>query len=182
MTRRLAADLFGSQTQRRRRRGIALSHVSVEPLEVRCLPSAVIELVADLNSTPRDQHDQSSALPAQLTVGGLTFFATQTSYHGDTLWRTDGSDVGTFAVLGGSPHTGDRRITNLWSAGDKLYFQTNDRSSGAFDLWVSDGTNAGTQRLRSWQREVFSLSGLGDVVTFGAGAGARFAARGLGGN
>lgn len=120
MTRRLLAYLFGSQTQRRRRGRMALSHVSVEPLEVRTLPSAVIELVADLNSTPRDQHDQSSALPAQLTVGDLTFFATQTSYHGDTLWRTDGTDVGTFAVLGGTPHTGDRRIANLWSAGEKL--------------------------------------------------------------
>ena len=86
MTRRLLAYLFGSQTQRRRRGRMALSHVSVEPLEVRTLPSAVIELVTDLNSTPRDQHDQSSALPAQLTVGDLTFFATQTSYHGDTLW------------------------------------------------------------------------------------------------
>lgn len=173
MIRRLGADLFGSQIQRSRRRGSALSRISVEPLEVRCLPSAVIELVGDLNSAPVDQHDQSAALPAQMTVGDLTFFWRQSSYHGGSLWRTDGTDEGTFAVLEGSPDIDQHHLANLWSVGDKLYFQTHDLSSRVHELWVSDGTSFGTQRIRRSPEQGSSLqrlSGYGDVVTFGTAA------------
>lgn len=173
MSRQFAAGLFGSQTWRRRRRGIALSHVSVEPMEVRCLPSAVIELVADLNSAPVDQHDQSVGLPVQMTVGDLTFFWRHSSYHGGSLWRTDGTDEGTFAVLEGSAQMDEHHLANLWSVGDKLYFQTHDLSSRVYELWVSDGTSVGTQRIRRTPEQgssFLSLSGFGDVVTFGTGA------------
>jgi len=95
---------------------------------------------------------------------------TATTYHGDTLWRTDGTDAGTFAILGGAPHTGELRIANHWSAGDKFYFQTVDQSSEFYDLLVSDGTIAGTHRLDSDADEGPGFSQLGDLVAFGTGA------------
>ncbi len=64
--------------------------------------------------------------------GGLLYTATD-----EALWRSDGTDAGTFVLR-------DEAAQNLRFFQNRLYFTTSDATSG-LELWVSDGTVAGTQ-------------------------------------
>lgn len=77
-------------------------------------------------------------------VGSTLYFNATNTTHGSALWKTDGTAVGSQVVkniapggLGGTPIA-------LTTMGGKLYYTSvNDNSQ----LWVSDGTDAGTVRF-----------------------------------
>jgi ELWxxDGT repeat protein len=88
-------------------------------------------------------------------VNGVMYFQANDGQHGRELWRTDGTINGTFLVKDIEPFT--RRVGNrtfayssdpsyLTAFNGKLYFQARDRVHGT-QLWESDGTTAGTQRV-----------------------------------
>jgi ELWxxDGT repeat protein len=85
------------------------------------------------------------ALPTSLTpAAGRLFFLV-----GYGLWETDGTPPGThlvrsFASTGPNPSA---TPSNLTAAGARLFFSADDGSSGA-ELWASDGTLAGTYRVK----------------------------------
>jgi ELWxxDGT repeat protein len=95
------------------------------------------------------------------SLGGVVYFGANDGVHGAELWRTDGTDVGTYMVKDINP-TGSSRpgSTNAaWSGFDDdfdrvvvlngiLYFPANDGTSG-FELWRTDGTGAGTWRVKN---------------------------------
>jgi ELWxxDGT repeat protein len=67
------------------------SLLRLERLEDRALPSAVLL---------RDIHDYTvdSAPDAITPVGGVAYFAANDGVHGRELWRTDGTEAGTYLV------------------------------------------------------------------------------------
>lgn len=86
-----------------------------------------------------------------VVFGDRVFFAANDGPHGGELWRTDGTSAGTRMVKDISPGT-DTAVTEFspgdpprWVVmGDHLYFIARRTYS---ELWRTDGTSAGTQRV-----------------------------------
>ena len=122
----------------------------MDVLEARRLLSAT--LVADINpagsSLPRGTAQQSVAL------GNVMLFGATEPTSGTELWRTDGTPAGTSRVLdintSVNPTTGAALSSDprLFVAGEPgvAYFTATTPDFGR-ELWRTDGTAAGTQRI-----------------------------------
>ncbi|RYZ43483.1 MAG: hypothetical protein EOO71_03225 [Myxococcaceae bacterium] len=93
------------------------------------------------------------ARPVGLTnVQGTLSFFTGTSVGTGTLWRSDGTDVGTVPV---KVFANESLLeTAPVAVGNKLFFQRYDPATAQVQLWVSDGTNAGTRLLAGFTPNV----------------------------
>ncbi len=102
--------------------------------------------------------------PGKTSTGvlGLTQFGNRVlfngadSAHGTELWTTDGTAAGTYLLKDISPGAGSGVSTQLFTngtqssvrpAGGKMVFLGDDGTTG-LELWVTDGTSAGTSQLR----------------------------------
>jgi ELWxxDGT repeat protein len=102
------------------------------------------------------------------TTGPVVFFAA----GGDELWKNDEAGTSLVAALPGSPAVGIRSLTAL---GGKVYFSYDDGAHGR-ELWVSDGTPAGTRLFADIQPGAGSsdprhLHAEGSVLLFAASDG-----------
>jgi ELWxxDGT repeat protein len=105
--------------------------------------------LADVEPGPGSSSPQTLA-----RVGSWVLFAASDTQHGRELWRTDGTPGGTERVVDLDPSTGDgfpayqsfpgRDPWAVWNG--LLYFAGDDGTAGR-QLWVSDGTPGGTQRV-----------------------------------
>lgn len=92
-------------------------------------------------------------MPDRLTsVAGRLLFSAEDGMQGRELWRSDGTAAGTVLVKDIAPgpassmeETSGRNLTAV--LGSTLFFIADDLTSGA-ELWASDGTEAGTRRVR----------------------------------
>ncbi len=87
-----------------------------------------------------------------VAVGGRLYFSTDDGNGGTDLWSSDGTPGGTavvtdFSVPAGGVHY-DVRVSDLTALGNKLVFIADDGTHGS-QVWVSNGTPAGTQMLTS---------------------------------
>ncbi|MCC6783440.1 MAG: hypothetical protein IT457_11415 [Planctomycetes bacterium] len=91
-----------------------------------------------------------SSQPFYLTrLGDRVLFAATDGVTGQELWQTDGTNVSLLADI--HPGIADSGIADLTASGGKLYFSAADSSTlGVLDteLWCTDGTVAGTTRVR----------------------------------
>jgi ELWxxDGT repeat protein len=102
------------------------SAVSLQTLEARRL-MAVDFRTAD--STPR----------SLLEFNGNLYFQANDGVHGHELWRSDGTEAGTFLLKDLVPGpAAPRSISGMFSAGGKLHFIVDGH------FWESDGTTEGT--------------------------------------
>jgi ELWxxDGT repeat protein len=85
----------------------------------------------------------STTAPGELTGAGNSVYFTIDG----ALWRSDGTAAGTTLLLDLIPSGADV-VTGLTALGDTLYFSARD-ASGLTDLYRTDSTAAGTQRLTS---------------------------------
>ena len=84
-------------------------------------------------------------------AGGRMFFAGHDDANGDELWVTDGTDAGTLLVKDiAAGSTGSEEVfpnssrpRNFTLVGDTVFFVANDGVVG-YELWKTDGTQAGT--------------------------------------
>lgn len=92
-------------------------------------------------------------------VGAHAYFTVEDPATNDapTLWRTDGTIVGTTALHVATAAPTDRVVIDtrsIESFGQKLYFMVEKRSAGApwgqFELWRSDGTPTGMTRVKTF--------------------------------
>ncbi|MCW3125897.1 MAG: hypothetical protein JWO03_1555 [Bacteroidetes bacterium] len=83
-------------------------------------------------------------------MNGLLYFVGTDQPYNDELWVTDGSQAGTHKIkdinANGGAHIGDLRVV-----GNKLMFLANETTTNQaptddYDLYVSDGTTAGTTK------------------------------------
>ena len=95
-------------------------------------------------------------------AGRLVFAAFTNASHAETqVWSTDGTDAGT-AMLG-SAGTGERSVISLGGNGTRLYFCAGSGGFSGCELYVTDGTPAGTVRLTTGR----SAMGTGALTSTG---------------
>ena len=86
----------------------------------------------------------ASAPVSQLVnFGGTLLFAAEDATNGLELWRSDGTEAGTFRVKDIAPGPGHSFPSCLVVSGGTLFFGATDGTNG-HELWRSDGTEAGT--------------------------------------
>lgn len=85
-------------------------------------------------------------------LNGLLYFVATDQPYNDELWVTDGTQGGTHKVKDINPNGGSG-IGDLRVVGNKIYFLANETKTDAaptddYDLYVSDGTTAGTVKVK----------------------------------
>lgn len=123
-------------------------------------------LVRDINPGP----DTSIAIPSAVLGGKLYFSASDgsvTGKHGIELWRTAGTPASTRLVKDTAPGTADGYPVYIRTVGQRLLFIANDGITGE-ELWVSDGSHAGTHLLKDINEEgsIIGYPGAGMVTVF----------------
>ncbi|QQR74485.1 MAG: hypothetical protein IPJ17_02515 [Holophagales bacterium] len=86
---------------------------------------------------------QSTYLGGLAAVGSSVFFAADDGVHGQELWISDGTALGTHQVLDINPGSAASLPRAFFAAGDQLFFAADDGVHGS-ELWRSDGTPGGT--------------------------------------
>ena len=101
-----------------------------------------------------------SSIPRDLTgSNGLLFFFVDDPEKGPCLWKSDGTPEGTSLVKGGldgRQGLGGFIGPSMVDAGGQLLF-TVMNSGGLVDLWVTDGTQAGTHGVGSNAQGFYSI-------------------------
>jgi ELWxxDGT repeat protein len=90
------------------------------------------------------------------TAGGNAFFINYATNAGWQLWETNGTAAGTTALLTINQPATTKTFFDLTPVSEpdgtnKLFFETFDNANAApYELWVTDGSVAGTQELASF--------------------------------
>ncbi len=111
-----------------------------------------------IGSSPYNESGGTDLLSSFTAVGSKLYFGADDAVHGPSLWVSDGTSAGTTFVkaFGVPPETGAAGpgpvgppIVTSTVAGTRLFFTTNSSGAAAdgTELWVSDGTAAGTTML-----------------------------------
>jgi ELWxxDGT repeat protein len=92
---------------------------------------------------------RGSGVTSMIRAGGLAFFTVQGTYVSESLWRSDGTGPGTFALaVTGSPAALSQAGLRFWTVqGSRVFFTKPLDAAAHRDLWRSDGTVEGTVPL-----------------------------------
>jgi ELWxxDGT repeat protein len=91
-----------------------------------------------------------SSDPQDLTQAGTTLYFSAVDGAGRELWKSDGTAAGTVRVKDINPGSDGSLPFKLAAVGGTLFFGALSTVDGVgnFELWKSDGTTAGTVRIR----------------------------------
>jgi len=103
-------------------------------------------LVRDIAAGPEDSWPGPAA-----ALDGVLLFEADDTIHGRELWRSDGTAAGTWMVKDIRPGSDSAfdwstESLRLYPYGNWVYFAADDGVSGV-ELWRTDGTEAGTERV-----------------------------------
>jgi ELWxxDGT repeat protein len=104
-------------------------------------------LVKDINPTPGAGSDPGVQTSVNVTervnLNGLLIFTADDGQNGVELWRSDGTEAGTFIIMDINPGAAPSRPEDLTVVGDVVFFAATDPTHGR-ELWVTDGQAGGT--------------------------------------
>lgn len=115
-----------------------------------------VTVVKDINTNPSTTLTDSYPYPERPSqpqsyqyqwaqMGGYSYFEARTAAAGYELFRTDGKTATLVADI--NKGSASSYISNLTVMGSKIYFAASDGVNGT-ELWVSDGTAAGTKMVK----------------------------------
>jgi ELWxxDGT repeat protein len=133
-------------------------------------------MVKDVNPGAASGVDASLSNTRVAVVGDLLYFMARDQQSDWELWRSDGSESGTYRVKDIRAGVNGSIPNYLTNVGGTLYFSAIDELSGAPKLWKSDGTAPGTVRVFAASPHVlpsepFDLTEMNGTLYFGAGGG-----------
>ena len=83
-----------------------------------------------------------------VTIGNTIYFVGTDNVHGQALWKYNTATRGYALVKDIYPGAGTETITGLVALNNKIYFTASaDPANGMYDVYMSDGTTAGTVLL-----------------------------------
>ncbi|MFK7926110.1 MAG: hypothetical protein AB8H47_29450 [Bacteroidia bacterium] len=85
-----------------------------------------------------------------IALDSILLFVANSPTDGWELWRSNGTDAGTFVVKDIFPGNTNSNPRNLTRVGNKVFFIADDGTHG-FETWVTDGTEVGTYLLADHQ-------------------------------
>jgi ELWxxDGT repeat protein len=106
--------------------------------------------VADLNTGPATDQgvvDLWSRPEAGAFPGGILYFSASDPAHGKELWRSDGTETGTYRLTDICPGRCDSFPDQISLFRGRVFFSADDGFSGR-ELWQSDGTPGSERRVR----------------------------------
>jgi ELWxxDGT repeat protein len=123
----------------------------------------------------KDIHPTGSAQPAGLArCGDVVFFVANDGVHAYELWKTDGTEAGTVMVKditpGGTlawPYYYQVGLTDV--NGTLFFSQYGGTSQYDWDLWKSDGTEAGTVLVKDFYWNQLALFPINGTLFLSAG-------------
>jgi len=98
-------------------------------------------LVKDINQPTAD-----SSLDDFEVSSGILYYAADDGQNGTELWRSDGTDPGTFMLKDIRP-AGSSTPSELTNVGGIVYFRADDGINGV-ELWKTNGTESGTVMVK----------------------------------
>lgn len=118
--------------------------IGTEQLEVRQLLTADFQMIEDINTTDNVARD----IGESITFGNVLYFSAAADLTGHELWRSDGTDAGTWLVKDIAPGTADSSPRDFVIVGSHLYFTAANATFGR-ELWRTDGTTSGTVIMKN---------------------------------
>lgn len=117
------------------------------------LPEGMISILpsgveASITGNRKDSQYKNLVVAGSKTTGYKAFFAATETTHGEELWVTDGTEVGTYMVKDINAGTASSDISWMMRFNDKVVFAATDGTNGS-ELWISDGTEAGTFMVKN---------------------------------
>ena len=111
-------------------------------------------MVKNINSFNPGSGEMGSNPNALTAVGNILYFAADDRTHGSELWRSDGTDAGTYMVkninpttTAGNSYENGSNIQDMVNLNGTLIFFADDGVYGS-ELWKSDGTGGGTSLIK----------------------------------
>lgn len=123
-------------------------------------------VVKDFTAPTSSYGSLPSVLSSLTAVGSKLFFTANDKNTGTALWVSDGTSGGTklLKALPAPSNMYVSLITSPTAVGSKLFFITQTPGSGptGVNLWVSDGSSAGTAKIASISPSTSSQSNIGN--------------------
>ena len=109
------------------------------------------QLLKNINNVSNGMGGTNGSNPTNFVLAGnKVFFLANDGANGQELWVTDGTALGTVLVKNIGPTSANGASSILKAIGNSVLFMANDAAPTASqnsELWISDGTNAGTFRV-----------------------------------
>ena len=105
-------------------------------------------------------------------LGNIVYFLYNDGSIGAELWRSDGTEDGTYLVKDIAPGWESSNPKQMAPIGDRLFFTADDDETGD-EVWISDGTESGTVLVANVNQNPYSSSPveyvkLGNLIVFAA--------------
>ncbi len=119
---------------------------------------------------------RAGSKPSDLTdVAGTLYFIADDGVHGQQIWKSDGTRAGTVSITHLTHDQWGPGLESITPVGDKVFFFAAWCCTGGHQLYVTDGTTAGTKVLDTLG-PVSGVTAMGGKLYYGRGDDAGFGA------